>query len=241
MEIKKREIICSVVIIAVMLIAGSFISEKIRRSMLEKYQEYDTAIQINSEEMFRYGMRTNAGNAFVYGKLKALDPVKFPEITGEYSRIEKEEQEYRMHTRLVTRTYTDSNGNTHTKTETEYYWTWDTMRTETKTATKISFLNVEFKYEKIPFPRSKMVEILDTGYHKRNVYYGTGTEFKGSIFTNLNKNTINKTSFYNKQTIEETIEDLEDGHEIWLFWIGWVILTAIIVVGFCYLENRWLD
>lgn len=241
MEIKKREIICSVVIIAVMLIAGSFISEKIRQSMLEKYQEYDTAIHVDTEEMFRYGMRTNAGNAFVYGKLKTLDPVKFPEITGEYSYIKKEEQKYRKHWRTVTETYRDSNGKKHTRKSKEEYWTWDTMSTETKTATKISYLNVEFKYEKIPFPRSKMVEILSTGYHKRNVYYGTGTEFKGTIFTDLKKNTINKTSFYNKQTIEETIESLEDGHQIWIFWISWIILTAMMVVGFCYLDNRWLD
>lgn len=241
MEIKKREIICSIVIVAVMLIIGFWISENIRESMLERYQEYDTAIQIDQEEMFRYGMRTNAGNAFVYGKLKTLDPVNFSELSGEYSYIKKEEQKYRKHWRIVTETYRDSNGEKHTRKVKEEYWTWDTMRTETKTATKISYLNVEFKYEKIDFPRSQLVEILNTGYHRRNVYYGTGTEFKGTIFTNLKKNTINDTSFYENQTITETIENLESGYEIWLFWIGWWILTAIVVVGFCYLENRWLD
>ena len=83
MEIKKREVIFSVVIIAVMLIIGFTVSGKIRQGLLEEYQEYDTAVQIDSEELFRYGMRTDIGHAFVYGNLKTLDPVTFSEIEGE--------------------------------------------------------------------------------------------------------------------------------------------------------------
>lgn len=242
MEIKKREIIASIVIVSVMLIIGFYISGKIQQHMLEKYQEYDSAVQIDSEEeLFRYGMKTNIGNAFVYGNLETLDPVNFPEIEGKYSYIKKEEQEYRMHTRTVTETYTGSDGKTHTRTKIEQYWTWDTMRTYKKTATKISFLNVEFEYDKIPFPSSGHIKTISTGYHKRNVYYGTATSFQGTIFTSLKDETINETSFYNNQTIEETIEYLERGHEIVIFWVVWAILIVLVVIGFYYLENRWLD
>lgn len=241
MEIKKREVIFSVVIIAVMLILGFAISGKIRQNMLERYQAYDTAVQIEDEELFRYGMKTNIGNAFVYGELQALDPVTFSEIQGEYSYIKREEQEYRQHSRTVTKTYTDANGNTRSKTEIEYYWTWDTMRTDSKTATKISFLNIQFEYEKIKFPSSHYIQTIDTGYHTRNVYYGTDTTFQGTIFTMLKDNTINETSFYNNKTIADTIESLETGYEIVIFWILWVLLTAGLVFGFYYLENKWLD
>lgn len=242
MEIKKREVIASVVIVALMLIIGFAISEKIRQSLLEDYQVYDTAAQIDDDkELFEYGMKTNAGYAFVYGELKTLDPVSYPEVSGKYSYIRKEEQEYRRHSRTVTKTYTDSKGKTHTKTEIEYYWTWDTMRTESKTATKISFLDVEFAYEKIPFPSSHQLEIVKTGYHKRNVYYGTETDFQGTLFTSLKENTINNTKFYKNQTIAETIENLETGAEIVIFWILWILLIIGLVIGFYYLENKWLD
>lgn len=241
MEIKRREIVFSVIIIAVMLVIGFFISNEIHQSLLEKYQEYDTAVQIDSEELFRHGMRTSVGNAFAYGDLIALDPVTYSEIEGEYSYIRKEEQEYRMHSRIVTETYMDLKGNAKTRTKTEYYWTWDTMRTENKTSTKISFLNVEFEYGKIPFPSSHQIKTLSTGYHKRNVYYGTETEFQGTIFTNLKENTINKTSFYRNQTIKDTIDDLETGYQLVIFWICWIILISVIVVVFYYLENKWLD
>ena len=223
-----------------MLIIGFFISGNIQQDLLEKYQIYDTAVHIDSEELFRYGMKTNIGHAFVYGDLKALDPVGFSEISGKYSYIKKEEQEYRRHTRLVTKTYTDSDGKTKTKTETEVYWSWDTMRTYSKTSTKISFLDVEFAYGKIQFPSSHHIETLSTGYHKRNVYYGTGTHFQGTIFTTLEDNTINQTSFYRNSTIADTITSLESGSELVFFWVSWIALTAGLLVGFYYLENRWL-
>lgn len=242
MEIKKREVIASVVIVALMLIIGFAISEKIRQSLLEDYQVYDTAAQIDDDkELFEYGMKTNVGYAFVYGELKTLDPVSYPEVSGKYSYIKKEEQEYRRHSRTVTKTYTDSKGKTHKKTEIEYYWTWDTMRTESKTATKISFLDVEFAYEKIPFPSSHQIETVKTGYRKRNVYYGTETDFQGTLFTSLKENTINNTKFYKNQTIAETIENLETGAEIVIFWILWILLIIGLVIGFYYLENKWLD
>lgn len=240
-EITKREVIASVVIVAFMLIIGFAISENIRQSLLEEYQVYDTAAQIDDKELFEYGMETNIGHAFVYGELKTLDPVSYPEVSGEYSYIKKEQQEYRMHSRTVTKTYTDSKGKTHTKTETEYYWTWDTMRTESKKATRISFLDIEFAYEKIPFPYSHQIDIVNTGYHKRNVYYGTGTEFQGTIFTSLKQNTINNTKFYKSQTILETIENLETGAEIVMFWILWILLTLAFVIGFYYFDNKWLN
>ena len=241
MEIKKREVIASVVIISFMLILGFTINEKIQLNLLESYQIYDTAAQIDSKELFEYGMKTNLGYAFVYGNLETLDPVSYSEVSGEYSYIEKEEQEYREHSRTVTKTYTDSEGRTQTKVEIEYYWTWDTMRTESKSATKISFLGVEFAYEKIPFPSSHQIEIIDTGYHKRNVYYATDTSFQGTLFTSLKENTINDTKFYQNRTIVETIEHLETGSEIVAFWILWIFLTIGLVIGFYYLENRWLD
>lgn len=241
MTITKREIISSVVIIAIMVIIGFVINESIQQSLLEKYQIYDTAVQIESEELFRYGMKTSIGHAFAYGNLKTIDPVTFPEIGGAFSYIKKEEQEYTKHSRTVTKTYTDSKGNTKTKTEIEHYWTWDTMRTETKKATKISFLNVEFSYSKIPFPSSSQIATLDTGYHKRNVYYGSKAEYEGTIFTILEKDTIRKTSFYENLTIEKTIEHLESGYELVVFWILWILLMIILVIGFYYLENRWLE
>lgn len=237
-EIKKSEVIASVVIIAVMMIFGFSISSKIRYSLLEKYQEYDSAIKIDSnKELFEHGMQTDIGNAFVYGNLKALDPVSYPEVDGEYSYIKKEKQEYRMHER--TEYYTDSDGNR--KSRKVEYWSWDTIWTETKTSTRISFLDVEFEYKKIPFPSSRQIDIISTGFNRRNVYYAKNIEYQGTIYTSLKNNTVNDTNFYANRTIKESVESLETGWQLVVFWILWLFLTGGIVVFFYYKENWWLD
>lgn len=100
-EITKREILVSISIIAVMILFGILISSKISECQMDKNEIYNKAVKIESQEMFQYGMDTNVGNAFVYGDLKAVDTVTYPEIGGEYMYVEKIKERYTMHTRTV--------------------------------------------------------------------------------------------------------------------------------------------
>ena len=94
-EITPRELLFSVIIVVLMLTLGFFISEKISSAADEKNQEYEQAAKINGDkELFEYGMRTDIGNAFVSGTLKAVDPVSLPDIDGEYSFIRKVKEKY---------------------------------------------------------------------------------------------------------------------------------------------------
>lgn len=105
--VTKREILLSIAIVCIMLLLGSLIADAINDSVMEKHQEYNTALQINADkELFEYGMRTNIGNAFVYGELKAVDPVGYEEVEGQYSYIKKVKEKYTKHTRVVTKTRT---------------------------------------------------------------------------------------------------------------------------------------
>ena len=83
-EITKREILASISIIAMMLLIGFVISGRISNYILDRNEKYNKAIKIESSDLFEYGMRTNVGYAFVYGDLKAVDAVSYPEINGEY-------------------------------------------------------------------------------------------------------------------------------------------------------------
>lgn len=74
-EITKREVLASISIIAVMILVGILISAKITERQMDRNEVYNKAVKIDSQEMFSYGMRTNVGNAFVYGTLQAIDPV----------------------------------------------------------------------------------------------------------------------------------------------------------------------
>lgn len=239
--ITVREIIASVSIIAVMLLIGVLISEKISEHQINKNKIYDQAVKIENTELFQYGMNTNVGNAFVYGELKAVDTVTYPEIDGEYIYVEKVKERYTMHTRTVTKTRT-VNGKTQTYTEIETYWTWDIVDSEEKKANEVLFCDIVFPINKINLPSSDYITTIKESRNIRYKYYGVETQYTGTIFTDLKGKTISDNSrFYKNMTIEETVEYLESGIGIILFWIAWIVVIGLCVLSFYFIDNKWLE
>ena len=194
--ITKREVLVSISIIAILLMIGVWISGGITEARLDADEMYNKAAKIESADLFEYGMRTNVGNAFVYGDLKAVDTVTFPEIGDDYMYILKITERYTKHTRTVTKTKT-VNGETKTYTEKEDYWTWDEIDRESHTCNEISFLGVTFDSIKIDIPTEEYIVRIKESSRIRYEYYGTGTEHVGTIFTDLRDNTITDgTNFY---------------------------------------------
>ena len=238
MRITKREVIFSIALICIMLVIGIVLSDKINDSLMEQYQKYNTALQINDNpELFRYGMRTNVGNAFVHGDLAAVDPVSYPEVDGLYGSMTKVTERYTMHTRTVTTR--DSNGHTHTRTE--VYWTWDTIGKEYRNATTISYLGVEFPYGTIDYFPENYITTIKISSSLRDKYYGSDISYTGTLLANLSDNTISQTSFYNNMEISETIKYLETKIQLVIFWVFWIILIGAATYGFYYLDNKWLE
>ena len=231
-EITKREILASIAIAAVMLLIGLVLSNKISDWLLDRNAAYNKAVKITDAEIFRYGMRTDVGNAFVYGDYIAVDPVTYPEIGGGYMYIEKVKERYTMHTRTVTRDK---------KTYTETYYTWDRVGSEEKHCKQVSFLGVVFDAVKIQTPNTEHITTIRESHNIRYVYNGTEAEHTGTIFTRLEGNTISDKSPFYERDIESTIEHLESGWQLWLFWIAWLILIGACLYGFFYLENEWLE
>ena len=185
-EITFREILASISIIAVMLLIGFVISGKISQNNIDANEKYNKAIKIdNDKDMFQYGMETNVGNAFVHGKLKAVDTVTFPEIGGKYMYVKKVEEHYNMHTQ--TYTTTDSKG--HTQTHTRTYWSWDYAGEESKECKEINFCNTKFSSKKIEHPSTSYIKTIKESSHVRFKYYGTGTKFNGTFLLGDDKST----------------------------------------------------
>lgn len=236
-EITKREILASISIAAVMLLIGILISSKISDWQTEQNDKYNKAVKIESTDLFRYGMDTNIGNAFVYGDLKAVDTVTYPEIGGEYMYVKKVKEKYTRHTRRVAH-----KSGKHTYYTTEVYWTWDYVGKESKKCKKISFRGIEFKSNKIILPGEDYIDTIKESNHIRYKYYGTGTKYTGTIFTVLKDKTItNESKFYSNQSISEVVKRLESGAWLIVFKIFWIILTGAAVFGFYYLDNEWLE
>lgn len=237
--ITKREILVSISIIAVLLIIGMWISGIITDARLDAEAIYNKAVKIDSVDMFEYGMRTNVGNAFVYGDLKTVDTVTFPEIGGEYMRVIKITERYTKHTRTVN--VYDDDGEV-IGTREEEYWTWDEIDRESRECNKISFLGIVFDREKIDIPGSRYIDTIKESSRIRYKYYGTETEHIGTIFTDLRDNTIRDGSnFHKDHTIDETIDLLKSMNWTVVFWIVWIVVIAGCIYGFYYIDNRWLE
>ena len=237
MEITKREIVASITIVALMMILGFVITGKIDAYQIQKNSEYYKAVHITDPDQFKYCMNTSVGNAFVYGMLEAVDPVTFQEIGGEYLYVKKVEEHYTAHTRMVTTT--DSKGNTHTRTE--IYWSWDYVGEEEKHSEKIRFLGVEMGYEKIEMPRENYVKTIEKSSHVRYEYYGVLTGQMGTIYTNLRNNAIlDNSKFFSDCDIESAVTKMTTSMT-WLFWVSWIVLIGVVVYGFYYLDNEWLN
>lgn len=233
-EITKHEALFSVIIIAIMFIIGIMIHGKINNRLVNDYQKYNTALQIqNDTELFSYAMKTDIGNAFVYGDLSAVDTVTYPEIGGKYMYVEKVKEKYTRHTRRV------KSGKTY---HTQVYHTWDRVGSEDLKCKKISFCGVIFESNKIEFPSTEYIDTIKESSRIRYKYYGISQKHIGTIFAYLENQTIkDKAAFYKNKTIEESIKHLESKMELVIFWLIWIVVIAVVVFGFCYIDNRWLE
>lgn len=242
MEITKREVIAGFVIIAFMVIVGLFISDNISDARNRENAKYQKAVQIDNDiDMFQYGIDTNVGNAFVSGYLKAIDTVSYPEISGEYMYIKKVKEKYTKHKKRVKHTKT-VNGKTKDYYTTEIYWTWDIVDIDSKSCNEVSFCGILFSHDKFDGISSKYIDTVQESRHIRYQYYGTSVKHYGTVFTNLSNNTISdNTYFYEDRGIEDVYADKTSENPVLLFWIIWVFLIVGCVVGFYYLDNRWLN
>lgn len=232
-EITKREILASISIIAVMLLVGVLISSKISERQLDANEIYNKAVKIDSIDLFQYGMDTNVGNAFVYGDLEAVDTVTYPEIGGEYTYVERVKEKYTRHTKRV------KSGKTY---RTKVYWTWDRVGSEELICKEISFCGVIFDSNKIDLPSTEYIDTIKESSHIRYKYYGVATNYIWTIFSDLRNQTISdNTKFYNNKNIEETVEHLESGSGVIIFWIFWIVMIFGCVFGFYYIDNKWLE
>lgn len=240
-EITKRELIASVSIIAILLLIGILIGEKISEHQMDMNEKYNKAVKIETQDLFEYGMRTNIGNAFVYGELSAVDPVTYPDLSNEYMFVEKVEERYTKHTKKVKHTR-EVNGKKETYYTTEEYWTWDRVGSESKTCSQLLFQGAVFPVGKIQIPSSSYIIAVKKNHNTRYKYYGTDARFVGTIFTELKDGTIsNRTPFYKGMSIQKTIDHLETNYAIVIFWVCWGIFIVICVFVFYYIDNRWLE
>lgn len=238
-EITPREIIASVVIVGVMFLIGFTISGKIDNYIMDQNEEYNRAAKIESNDLFQYGMETDLGNAFVYGKIEPVDTVTYKEIGGKYYYIRKIREEYRRHEK--TERVKDSKGKVHYKKK--VWYSWDDVWRKSKTCKKIKFAGKKFKQDKVDFIGSHYLKRIYHTSRVRYEYYGMEAKpVKGTVYTKLKNNTMASCDL-NKSNLKDTVESYKTSGGVLkiLFWVFWITGTGLAVFGFYYLDNHWLE
>jgi hypothetical protein len=264
MTITKREILFSVIIIAIMIVSGLFISNAIEKSHMEDAEKYFKALKVEDAKMFEYNKKTHGGNTLAYGNAKVVDSVSVPELKGEYAVIVKHKEMYQKHIEYVTRE--DDEGNTYTEEVIRY--SWDSMGSESFKSKEVLFLEQKLPSEIFHLGSGSRVDLGETvsDEYKEKEHWGylyedshwfenvgdlrwyftvVPSEFAGSLFVNLNGDAISEknTSFYYDQTIADVIEMKENSAKSSqiLFWVLWIIFLVFVVWMFYYIDNHWLE
>lgn len=268
MQITKREVIFSVVIISLMICLGLWVHGIIEDSMINDLEVYTKALKIDEVDMFNYACDTKVGNILVYDNAKTLDPVSLPELSNSYAVVAKYSEKYTEH--RTEEEYRDSDGNIHTRTKITYSWDSWFFGNEEKRATKIFYMGDTFDISLFHLNPSIRLNLTEKTVNKnakgtisndyiyednrvvfpfvgdvRYYYCVIPTEFTGTMFATCDLNGLenNKTEFFYGETIGKVLEEKEKGITTFsvVFAIIWIILICAVVVGFFYLDNNWLE
>lgn len=238
-----RETLVAVAITLVLVGLGFLICGLIKNNVNESNEKYYKALKINNdEEMFKYAIKTNVRYTLAQGTVKAVEGVSIEDIDGKYFKIRKVKEQYTRHTRQVAHKRRVGN-TTQTYYTTEVYWTWDYVSEEEFNTEKFNFLGVDFDYEKIKFNNENYKETKNSETNIRYQYYVIPLEFEGTLFTDIDNNTINKNEFSKNNTIENIIKTKESlvKNASEGFWIVWIIIILCIDFGYVYLDNNYLE
>lgn len=242
-SITIREVLVAIAITLTLIGVGFLISGLIKNKTNESNEKYYKALKINNdEEMFKYAIKTNAGYTLAQGKIKAIEGVSVEEVDGKYFKIRKVKEQYTMHTRQVAHTRRVGN-TTQTYYTTEVYWTWDYVSEEQFHTEKFNFLGVDFDYDAIKFNNENYKQAKNGETNIRYQYYVIPFEFEGTLFTDIDNNTISKNEFFINNTIENTIKTKENSAQSANigFWIIWIIIILGIDIVYVYLDNNYLE
>lgn len=248
-DITVRELIFTPIIIGVMLIIGFIIAGKIDDKIQSDNLKYNSAPHVETVKDFKDRLATDKRFIFSSGKLETVSPVGFSDIyknlhkcpdsyklpEGSFLYVEIEREHYTKHTRTVT------DGKGHSCEET--YYTWDHEETVKKWATKVRFNDVIFSTDKFNFHVYEKTISSEKRGNDRWYFKSIEPVFNGIIFTEVSNGDIsNGTDFYvGYDSIDSLIEWLTDGSGLIVFWIIYSILIVTAVVGFWYIDNRWLE
>ena len=261
-EFTVRELLVGIAIFSIYIILGFYIHSKIRTAIDNANMKYANAYFIQDDATFVQAYETEQNSdVFAYGVLKAENPITINDwiqkynkhdkgllkaaesvLSEKYSYIYIQKEHYTLHTRIVI--HRDANGNSYTTLET--YYTWDTVWEHTLKVDYINFCGITFDYNTIKFYGRKQVG-YEKIYDDRWFIYADPIECSGIAFLHIDDKDIGKYNMLYKY--QNTVEACEELRETFYtsnwpligFWIAFILIGIILIVGWAVFDNDWLN
>ena len=270
--ITKGEILVVCIAFVVWTTLCVFINLAILNYTMKTNEVYYKAIQIDGDnELFEYAMRTNAGNALVYGTAICVDSVTDEMLKGNYLAIKVDVDKYVQ--KVKYEDVKDSEGNVIGQ-KAVYYKEWDHYKSSDVCATTINFVGVDFPYYKLSIKNFKSLTLNSSNVAseysnkiKNNYIYPEGTfshsvgdlrysysvvpisqnitilaSLKdGSIYNALSNDT--SVTIHYGESISRVIESRKNSENVpnIFFTIVWYILFIVFACLFVNERNKWAD
>jgi len=281
MEITKREVIVSILIVLLYFVICIPSHIAIENAYIGKTDDLQTAITVETEDLFNHSINTNKGLAFSYANLEMVDDVTFPELKKDnFLYIRRVMEEYRPHTETYTETV---NGKTVTKTRT--VWRWDYANSSEVISKKLIINNIEVNFSDVEIHPNTLSN--PGNYHNgqkidgRDVTSASGKYLKSekffsftydsrfyyevvtfndlyeknntSVLLNFDNKTINPadSSVTNhkykigkmqpSEFKEYCINSVKPTLWLVLLWSITGVIFIGLIIGFYYLDNKWLN
>ena len=225
-------ILFATIAFAIMVFIGMRILTRIDNFKTDKRAEIRKALEINSDEQFFYGMRTNAGKALVYGTLCAVDPVKVFWAPGDLMIWKVEVKKRTKHVQVNEGVDIDVNGHRRPYRNETVYYTWDTVSTEIGHANEVTFRGELYPFEKISFTALNPYGSVNTGIEMMEERYALPAKMTGTLYTTLGDNTISYGSQFMPGTEPSRArEGMIQGQKLFgcLFYAMWIPLTLFVM------------
>lgn len=271
-NVTRGEIIITCIAFVIWTTICIFINMSITNATTKSNEIYYKAIQINNDQkLFEYAMKTNAGNALVYGEVNPVDSVSGEILKQNYLAIKVHIDKYVEKVRYED--ITDEDGNVIGQ-RAVHYEEWERYKTIENHANEINFLGKNFPYSKLDLSNYTKLELnTDTvkdgleGNTRWNYFYPSGRLFARigdyryeyyviplkqniTVLANLGENTMYNVKsrdrtvdvHYNK-TIDQVMKDRQQSKNGFniLFTVFWYIIFVALAYVFINSRNKWAD
>ena len=204
MEVTKREIIVSILIVLLYFVICIPSHIAIKNTYIGKTDDLQRAIVIDTEDLFNHAKSTNKGLAFSYAKLEMVDAVAVSELKqNNFLYIKKNVEEYRPHTETYT---TTENGKTVTKTRVVHRW--DFIESSVVVSKKIKINNIEVDFSDVEIS-PRLITDIDNYYTGQQVDGRDITSASGEYLKSENLFSLfayNRRWYYEVVTLDDLYE-----------------------------------